>query len=173
MKINKFILIALALILIISISANLYTYSKISKTAYVDLAELFDQFHGKKELEVRMMGAENQRKSFLDSLGMEIQFLQSKVAVNASETIERKLKERQLLYQQLNQEFQTQFQEDDQQYTQQIWSQINQYIKEYGDSQGYDYIYGSKGDGSLMYTESSNDITSSVLNFINKRYEGA
>lgn len=49
-----------------------------------------------------------------------------------------------------------------------IWEKINQKINEYGKEKGYDYIFGAKGDGSIMYASDAKDITKEVIAYINK-----
>jgi outer membrane protein len=49
-----------------------------------------------------------------------------------------------------------------------IWEKINQKVNDYGKEQGYDYIFGAKGDGSIMYASDKKDITKEVIAYINK-----
>jgi outer membrane protein len=49
-----------------------------------------------------------------------------------------------------------------------IWDQINAKINAYGKEQGYDYIFGAKGDGSIMYASDKKDITKEVIAYINQ-----
>ena len=58
------------------------------------------------------------------------------------------------------------------QYTDQIWEQLNQYIKDFGTQHKYKFIFGSRGDGNLMYAEEQDNITSEVLTYVNERYQG-
>jgi outer membrane protein len=49
-----------------------------------------------------------------------------------------------------------------------IWEKINQKVNEYGKEQGYDYIFGAKGDGSIMYASDHKDITKEIIAYINQ-----
>jgi outer membrane protein len=53
-----------------------------------------------------------------------------------------------------------------------IWDRINNYVKEYGEKNGYDYIFGANGDGTVMYADGSEDITNDITTYINLRYAG-
>jgi outer membrane protein len=53
-----------------------------------------------------------------------------------------------------------------------IWTQLNQYITEYGKTKDYEYILGANGSGSLMYADSTLNITEEVTAFANKKYSG-
>ncbi|MEM8909573.1 MAG: OmpH family outer membrane protein [Bacteroidota bacterium] len=142
------------------------------KTAFVDLAQLYENFNGKKELTNRLSHFENQQKATMDSLAMEIRSLQSQMPVASGQAVLASLNEKQMQYRNLQQQFAEQYQMQDQQFAEAVWKQINQYVLEYGEQQGYDYIYGTAGNGSLMYGSESRNITPQVLNFINEQYEG-
>ena len=58
-------------------------------------------------------------------------------------------------------------------YTAQVWTQLNEYIKAYGEEEGYRYIFGATGDGSLMYAEDAVNITEEVSSYVNEHYNGA
>jgi outer membrane protein len=57
-------------------------------------------------------------------------------------------------------------------YSDEIWKQINHYIKEYGKDKHYDFIYGATGTGSLMYADSTLDLTVPLVKYINEKYAG-
>ncbi|HYG53227.1 MAG TPA: OmpH family outer membrane protein, partial [Flavobacteriales bacterium] len=57
-------------------------------------------------------------------------------------------------------------------YDAQIIKQMNIYIKEYGDANGYDMIFGSLGNGTVMQAQASMDVTEPVIKYINKKYAG-
>ncbi len=58
------------------------------------------------------------------------------------------------------------------QYTADIWRQINQWVNEFGEQEGYDFVLGAAGNGSLMYANEANDITNKTILFVNKKYQG-
>lgn len=145
------------------------------KTAYVNLAEVFENFNGKKELAFRLDRLGNQQKSLLDSMELTIRSLQQSAERNTGnngKAILAKLQHTQTSYQQLNAQFAAQYQEQDQSYSEKVWTQINQYVKEYGAANNYEYIFGINGNGSLMYSHPGKDVTKDVLSFINNRYDG-
>jgi outer membrane protein len=59
-----------------------------------------------------------------------------------------------------------------QQYTDEVWKQLNQYIKEFGIENGYDYIIGANGEGSLMYAKEQHDISKELTLYVNEKYAG-
>ncbi|NQY30181.1 MAG: OmpH family outer membrane protein [Flavobacteriaceae bacterium] len=56
--------------------------------------------------------------------------------------------------------------------SQQIWDRLNAYIKEFGKAQGFKIILGTQGGGNVMYGDDAMDVTSSVLEYANLKYEG-
>jgi len=69
------------------------------------------------------------------------------------------------------QQQQSQLQQKAEQYTTQIWKQINKGVQIYGQQNGYQFIFGGRGDGTLMYADSTQNITPKVLEFLNQRYQ--
>ncbi|MEM6725178.1 MAG: OmpH family outer membrane protein, partial [Bacteroidota bacterium] len=122
---------------------------RIPKVGYIDNYELFDQFHGKIELEKRLTDLENNHKVQLDS--MKVELLSLKGSANIDEQI---IHQKEQLYYQVNQNFLEQYQDQSEEFTAQIWKQINKYVQEFGEQYHYDFIYGLQGDGNLMYGNS-------------------
>ncbi len=59
-----------------------------------------------------------------------------------------------------------------QQYDLQIWKQIDDYVNKYGAHYELEYIFGTRGDGHIMYGNKKQDQTTDVIKFINEKYEG-
>ena len=62
-------------------------------------------------------------------------------------------------------------QEEDEKMTKAVINQINSSIEEYGKSKGYDYVLGTTNEGNILYGVKSNDITESVLQYVNDKYK--
>ncbi|MFD2561879.1 OmpH family outer membrane protein [Aquimarina rubra] len=56
--------------------------------------------------------------------------------------------------------------------SQQVWNRLNQYIKEYGEANQYKIILGTQGNGNIMFAQDGIDITETVLEYANTKYEG-
>jgi len=54
----------------------------------------------------------------------------------------------------------------------QIATQLNQYLEDFTKEQGYDYIFGATGAGSLMGAKEAYNVTDEVLRYANERYKG-
>jgi len=170
---NKLILVCAALCCATCLGISGYVWMNQSKTAYVNLGEVFENFAGKKELAFKLDKLKNQQKSMLDSMEMTIRSLQHAAANQENgKAVLAKLQNTQQNYQYLNAQFNEQYQTQDASYSEKVWTQINQYVTDYGKDNDYDFIYGANGNGALMYGSSSKNITEEIINHINERYEG-
>jgi outer membrane protein len=169
-----FIKILLAAILLAYIAFTSYKMYNQPKTAYVDLTKLYDGFEYKKELEKQLTKVQEARQNILDSLELKLKVM-SKQLTAATTKDAAKLKE----FTELKEEYLTkkdQYDTDNEEttttYTSQIWKQLSQYVQDYGKANKYTYIFGAAGSGSLMYANSSEDITDVVLVYVNEQYKG-
>ncbi len=171
---NKFNIIVLASVLIISISACLYFIlnSKVPKLAYVELETMYNAFPMKKELEAKLTNVKQARKNILDSLKIQLNALSLSVkSEKDAEGIRNfQIKKQEFLTKQQN--FEQDNQQASQSYSSQIWKQINQYVKDYGKQNGYTLIAGADGSGNLLYADETKNITLEVSKYINERYSG-
>lgn len=163
-----------ALVLTLIVAWNSYRYFTTTKLAYVNTIEVYNQFQLKIELEKKLEKTKTIRQQQLDSLLNEIEPLVNYLQVHKGD--ERTM----LAYQQLKNTYLTkekQFEEDNeilaQQYTDQIWKQLNQYVKDFGEKHRYNYIYGTSGQGNLMYAHEHDNISEQVIAFVNQQYQGS
>ena len=152
----KNILLTLNFILLIGL--GIYVIAKPGKkTAFILNQQVFNAFEGKKELEKKLNDVKARHQHVLDSVG----------ALIGNSKEDAKM----LLYQQYVQHFRIEQEQTTEQYTADIWKRINQHVAEYGKENGYDFILGASGDGSLMYAEEGNNITEEVIAYLNERYK--
>jgi outer membrane protein len=166
---NKYlkIVVTLNLLLVASLGTYILFGKKNLKTGYVEVSKVYQDFKMTKELEKKYEVVSNSRKLFLDSLEITLRTI-----VNQKDKIEEfnRVKKEYMVRKQ-------QFEQDNQamnsQYTKQIMTQLNQYMEDYGKQNGYDFVFGANGNGSLMYVdENAYDITTAVTGFVNSKYDG-
>lgn len=136
------------------------------KVLYVQNQELFAEYKGKKELDIKYDEWKNVWKIKLDSLELTVNQLKNNNDNN--EIFQQKAYE----FQMTQNEFQQRAQELQSQYFEQVWKQLNSYIKEFGETNDCQLILGANGDGSIMYAVEEIDITKEVISYVNDRYEG-
>lgn len=147
------------------------------KTAFVNNEKLIEEYQERKDIEDKYKVKVEALTSKKDSIGKALQeegmALQAKGA-NLSEAQQQELygpymQKRQLLQQQLQQEEQGMAQES-QTEIDALLAKIDESIAAYGNSNGYTYIFGKNKVGSVLYGAEKNDITSAVLEELNKAY---
>jgi outer membrane protein len=141
------------------------------KSGYIITQNIFEGFKATKEVKVKFNALEKKQKAVLDSMATGIRFQEAKTPISDKEGQKNLLRSKQL-YNRLAQEFQGNNKADEERYSREIWQQINQYTKDFGKKNGYAVIYGANGSGSIMYADTTLDITAPVLLYINERYEG-
>ncbi len=147
--------------------------NKKEKTAFFLSAEVYNEFAYKKELEVELQNTQNRSQHTIDSLEMDLnttlQFLQTIQPTQEQVSLYEK---KQQNYFEFRNQIEQGYSAKTQDFYNQIWDRINEYVQEYGKENGYTYIYGANGDGSIMYAEDSKEITEEIITMINARYAG-
>jgi outer membrane protein len=134
-----------------------YFSNRADKTGFFYNQEVFSRFEGKAYLEKKLDGLRMANKKILDSLTLLVQSGRSDLTDRFDERAQAfSIQEKQL----------------SDQYTAEIWKFINDSVKEYGSANGYDYIFGATGDGSLMYAKEGKDLSGEIIEFANARYQG-
>jgi outer membrane protein len=136
------------------------------KTAYIITGKLFSEFEGTKELKQQARKEQQKQSYILDSLRLNIEALEKNKVKGM--TLDRE----KILYNKLLSEFSGNNEIQLQEFDEQIWKQLNQYIQDYGKTQDYKIIYGADGRGSIMYADSTMNITEQVLEYANQKYAG-
>lgn len=150
LSINFILLIALAVFVVVRPSEG--------KQAYVLNEELFKGFKGKKILEAKLEKLRTDHKASMDSLNTLIRSNNNNDQLISA-------------YQESTNKFALLEQELSDKYTADIWKEINKGVAAYGKAHGYDFVLGAAGDGSLMYANEAKNITTAVVEYLNKRYD--
>ncbi|MGD1848071.1 MAG: OmpH family outer membrane protein [Salibacteraceae bacterium] len=152
----------------------LLSYLDRPKTGYVNLAEVYENFSMKKELEQQLDQTLVLRKNILDSLKMDVEALGRQL--EAQEAPADKdiavFQARRNNFLQKEQRFREEESQIKAQYQEQIWTQLNQYIEQYGEENSYDFIHGADGSGSLMFAQKDHDLSKEIATYVNEKYKG-
>lgn len=170
-SLSAFVLALISLL----ISIALLTKTVFGKqTAYIELHKVFSEFEMSRQYKSKLQSVSLARKNLLDSLELNLSAA-SRALQNqnnsSKDKVDRFLYDKEL-YLQKKQQFEEDNQALQQQYNTEITKQLNQYIKDYGEKNGYEYIYGAEGSGSLMYAKESFNISDQVIKYANERYLG-
>lgn len=143
------------------------------KVAYMDIKMVFNNFKYKQELEKELTEIKNHRKFKLDSLETQLKLLSNKVKHDTKNTeLIAQFETEKEIY--LKQKYLFEEEEENmiKSYDAKIISQLNSYVKEFGKTNNYSIIFGATTDGSLMYADTSLNISKDIIVYINNKYSG-
>ncbi len=155
--VNSIVLLAILLSLLFY-----YLENNKSQTVYLDNVAVFSKFNLAKDLNAIHQKDLNLQKKRVDSL---VGLLQNVEQSNPDENLQRQFVYENNRLQEMGEYFTNDV-------SQQVWSRINEYIKEFGEKNKYTIIFGTQGNGNIMYADKELDITTTFLEFANKKYEG-
>jgi outer membrane protein len=152
----------------------IYQSQQRGKLAWVNINEVYAEFIFKKELEKKILQTQQARKQVTDSLEFELKVLSREIRAEKGGN-----KNRIQLFEAKREAYlqKKEAQEEDnamleKQYNEQILTQLNQYLKDYGKEKNLRYLFGTTGNGNLMYAEESEEVTKDVILYINEKYKG-
>jgi outer membrane protein len=154
--VTRNLLLAFNFVLLAGLAIYVFMFSS-EKKAYILNQQVFNGFAGKQELEKKLEGLRQGHRKTLDSLRIIIEGQKDDNLIAS--------------YQRDAENFAIEERELSEKYTADIWKQINAYVGDYGKSKGYDFIFGTSGDGNIMYANDAHDITKDVVTYINQRYK--
>lgn len=140
----------------------LYVYKPSLNIYVVDNKKLFEGFRMTKEIQ-------KQGEHFLKLQKVKLDSLNIALALTNNAISKMSLQEAIVLEKNNIEVFNTNFNVTE---TEKIWKRINGYIQEYAKLKEYDLIIGSQLQGDIHYVDAKMDITTDLINYINKKYEG-
>ncbi len=164
-------------IILLAVTSMLLFSCQQEKTAFVNNEVLIEKYQERIDIEDKYKVLVEALAAKKDSIGKALQeeglALQAKGA-NMSPAKQQELygpymQKRQQLQQQLQQEEQVMAQES-QKEIDDLLKKIDGAIESYGSENGYTYIFGKNKVGSVLYGAEKNDITTVVLDKLNKEY---
>lgn len=162
----KYLIISLIAIVITITGLLIYDYQGVKKVAYVQNDKLLSEFTLAKELDEDLEKVRLSRRNELDSLELQMKLLyQAEGESEQLKTLQTQYLEKKNYYNQEVLNLQQSFNE-------QIEKRLNEYIMAYGKENGYEFIHGASGVGSLLYADESKDITDELIEYVNGKYEG-
>jgi len=147
-------------------------HSSDNKFAFVYTDKVFSDYKGTKVVEAKFVKKQQEQKHELDSLKAVIQIYEGSLKGALSEQQKVQVQTKRNEYLRLLKEYESENNTEFQQAQQALWVQINQYIKDYGKEEGYTFIHGANGTGSLMYADTTYNVTEPVIKYINQQFDG-
>lgn len=165
---NKFkLLVLLNAVVLISIivfeTVNYFNNSRLD-IVYVDNIKLFNGFNMTKDLKGLEEKKINTYTKQLDSLYAVLQTLQNKDD-SLFQNLQQQIAYKSKAFQEMKDNYSLVL-------SNKVWDRLNDYITEYAQGNNLKLVLGTNGKGNIMYGEESIDITSQIIEFSNKKYEG-
>ena len=164
-KVSLLSILNLTLIIVILIfGIDHYKKSQKQTMAYVDNVRLFNGFNMVKDIKTIEEKKINDKARQLDSLSNLLQGIadnQNDVSKNLQLQIASGSKE----IRQMQDTYTNTL-------SQQVWTRLNGYIEDYSIENNLQIVFGTNGNGNIMFADDALDITNDVLEYSNSKYEG-
>ncbi|MFM7023770.1 MAG: OmpH family outer membrane protein [Flavobacteriales bacterium] len=150
------------------------------KVAYVHVEKILDNFKGTKDGVEEFQKKDLQRKLSLDSL-QKLVIEGDKQLKDPATKLSKTEKENLLISirfnaQKLNELQKTLSEEsaaEEEKISQAVLTQIQQYIEDYAKENNYSMIFGTEGEGNILYAEEGIDISDAIVEGLNSKYQSA
>lgn len=142
------------------------------KVAYLELQKVFNEFSMTKEMSADIDKIQKTQDAQLDTIALRIELFKRIYGASNSPAIIDSVKQKEYEYYIKKQSFDDNLNKLTSNHNEKIWKQLNQYISEFGRDNNYDYLHGASGNGSIMYADSSNNITKELIIYVNNKYDG-
>ncbi|MBL7846163.1 MAG: OmpH family outer membrane protein [Cyclobacteriaceae bacterium] len=176
---NKFLLTLGLLNLLGLIVLGSFYLSNRQELVYVDSARLVNGYQGMIDARKNYQKKTVQWKANIDTLTVEVQRAimdyekgSSKMTVREKKLSEELIRAKQGQLMQYQQAMKAQAQQEDSKMTSEVLTQVNAYIRKYGMAHGYTIILAATEYGNIAYANEALDITSIILEGLNKEYKG-
>ena len=141
------------------------------KTAYVDVAKVFDGYQKTKDNDAKLQAAGKKKEEERDALVHEVRRLKDEQALLAEdardkkqEAIDGKVRELQQFDAQARQDLGQQRNQT----VREIFKDIDDVVQRYGERKGYDFVFN---DRVLLYRSPRFDVSKDVLEELNRGYQ--
>jgi outer membrane protein len=173
-KIQKTLLTLLSVAIIALLWMVWDIRSELPRTGYVVLEEVFKEFDMTKELQQSFQANAIKRVEYLDSLELNIRSLSAELEAKPSPTKEEimNFNRQKEEYYVMKEEIEEVNMNISKEFDSQIYQQLNQYLSDFGRENGFTYIFGTQGTGTLMYASDGENVTQDVIVYINEKYSG-
>jgi outer membrane protein len=150
------------------------------KIAFIDNGQVINDYQMKLDVEEQFKVKDDVFKKRMDSIGKAFQIEAQAFQMAAQNLSKKKQQEKYQELGQKQQSLQQQFQYEQQIMQQEfnvemdsIISKVNTFVEDYGEKNGYTFILGKNGAGSVLYGSEAKDITEAVTKAINADFNKA
>ncbi len=162
---KKLLIVAIALVLV---SCNQ------TKVAYIDIEVLMKDYEATKALETSLKAKQEVMAKELDSIGAPFQLkvqqyyqAAQKMSAQKRAEAEQALQQEQQFLQSKQQEASQILQQENLEQSEILTKKVDSLVAVYAKSKGYNLIFGTSGQGTVLYGDESLNVTEEVLDILN------
>lgn len=148
-----------------------------TKIAYINVEDLMKDYEGTKALEETLKGKQEVMAKELDSVSAPFQVKVQEYYKNAPSMSTQQRAEAEQALQQENQVLQARqqqagqaLQQENQTLSEAITKKVDSFVTIYAKSKGLNLVLGTSGNGTVMYGDDNLNVTSAILEVLNKDF---
>tara|TARA_R110001583_G_scaffold15522_3_gene63906 strand:- start:2265 stop:2774 length:510 start_codon:yes stop_codon:yes gene_type:complete len=148
-----------------------------TKIAYINVEDLMKDYDGTKALEETLKGKQETMAKELDSISAPFQakvqeYYQKAESMSAQKRAEAEqaLQQEQQVLQARQQQAGQALQQENQALSEVITKKVDSFVASYAKSKGLNLVLGTSGNGTVMYGDDNLNVTSAILEILNKDF---
>ena len=155
----------------------LFTSCNQTKIAYINVEDLMKGYDATKALEEKLKAKQEEMTKELDSIGVPFQLKVQEYYQNANKMSAQKRAETEQALQQEQQILQARqqqagqvLQQENQTLSEALTKKVDSFVADYAKAKGIQLVFGTSGNGTVMYGDDNLNVTNDILDILNENY---
>jgi len=155
----------------------LFTSCNQTKIAYINVEDLMKGYDATKALEEKLKAKQEEMTKELDSIGAPFQLKVQEYYQNANKMSAQKRAETEQALQQEQQILQARqqqagqvLQQENQTLSEALTKKVDSFVADYAKAKGIQLVFGTSGNGTVMYGDDNLNVTNDILDILNENY---
>jgi len=155
----------------------LFTSCNQTKIAYINVEDLMKDYDATNALEEKLKARQEEMTKELDSIGAPFQLKVQEYYQNANKMSAQKRAEAEQALQQEQQILQARQQQagqalqlENQTLSEALTKKVDSFVADYAKAKGIQLVFGTSGNGTVMYGDDKLNVTSDILEILNENY---
>ena len=155
----------------------LFTSCNQTKIAYINVEDLMKDYNATKALEEKLKSRQEEMTKVLDSIGASFQLKVQEYYQNANKMSAQKKAETEQTLQQEQQILQSRQQQagqalqlENQTLSEALTKKVDSFVADYAKAKGIQLVFGTSGNGTVMYGDDKLNVTGDILEILNENY---
>jgi outer membrane protein len=155
----------------------LFTSCNQTKIAYINVEDLMKGYDATKALEEKLKARQDEMAKELDSIGAPFQLKVQEYYQNANKMsaqkraeTEQALQQEQQILQARQQQAGQALQQENQTLSEALTKKVDSFVADYAKAKGIQLVFGTSGNGTVMYGDDKFNVTNDILDILNENY---